>query len=140
MVIAPAERYIVEARFDRAGAHALVNSVRWLDHMRGTSQPVSDTMGIITVEGSPATPDYRASFDRLLTDVEVEADIARYRHLFDAPVVHTLTLGMRLSAGGVPTGPLPALINLSLMSGLCNARRDSSCRRRTISAGVLAGA
>lgn len=97
VVIAPAERYIVEARFDRAGTHALVNSVRWLDHMRGTSQAVSDTMGVITVQGSPATPDYRASFNRLLTDVEVEADIARYRKFVDAPVAHTLTLGMRLT-------------------------------------------
>ena len=97
IVIAPAERYIVEARFERPGAHALVNSVRWLDHMRGTSEAVSDTMGIITVTGEPAIPDHHASFGRLRPDRDVIADVARYRRFVDAPVAHTLTLGMRLT-------------------------------------------
>lgn len=96
IVIAPAERYIVEARFDKPGTYALVNSVRWLDHMRGTSQPVSDTMGTIVVTADRASPDHSASFDSLRVNSEVVSDVERYKAMFDAPLAHTLTLGMKL--------------------------------------------
>jgi suppressor of ftsI len=97
VVIAPAERYIVEARFEQPGTHALVNSVRWLDHMRGTLQPVSDTLGLITVGAETAAPDYRQSFEQLRANADVTDEIDRYRQFVDAPVAHTLTLGMRLT-------------------------------------------
>jgi len=80
-----------------AGAHALVNSVRWLDHMRGTLQPVTDTLGIITVTSEQAEPDHRQSFERLRANTDVTAEVARYRQFVTAPVAHTLTLGMRLT-------------------------------------------
>lgn len=97
IVIAPAERYIVEARFEQPGTHALVNSVRWLDHMRGTLQPVSDTLGVITVDTEPATPNYGQSFGQLRANADVTAEVGRYRQFVSAPVAHTLTLGMRLT-------------------------------------------
>jgi FtsP/CotA-like multicopper oxidase with cupredoxin domain len=110
VVIAPAERYVVEARFDEAGDHALVNSVRWLDHMRGTSVPVRDTMGIITVSPARAAPDYRTRFEQLAENAEVVADVARYRQFVDAPVAHTLTLGMRV------TGVTPNIV--AMLTGI----------------------
>lgn len=95
VVIAPAERYIVEARFDTPGSYAMVNSVQWLDHMRGSVRPVVDTMGTITVSETAVRPDLRAPFARLRTNRDVQAEVAPFRRHFARPVDHTLTLGMR---------------------------------------------
>ncbi|MBC7896657.1 MAG: multicopper oxidase domain-containing protein [Cytophagaceae bacterium] len=97
VVMAPAERYILEARFDRPGRHALLNSVRWLDHMRGTATPVDDTLGTIEVTPEAATPDLAASFARLRAHPEVSAEVARYRTFAGREPDHVLTLGMRLN-------------------------------------------
>src|SRR6185437_155753 len=49
VVIAPAERYIVQVRFDRPGKVALVNRVRGLDHLYGRFFAETDTLGLIQV-------------------------------------------------------------------------------------------
>ena len=97
VVLAPAERYVVEARFDRAGAVQLLNSVRWLDHMQGTARPVDDTLGVVTVEPAPARPDHRAAFEGLRAHPEVTAEVARYRRRAPVAPDHVLTLGLRLT-------------------------------------------
>ncbi|HET8712621.1 MAG TPA: multicopper oxidase family protein, partial [Gemmatimonadales bacterium] len=56
VVIAPAERYIVNVRFDRPGQYALVNRVQGLDHLFGRFYPEVDTLGIITVSRDQAPP------------------------------------------------------------------------------------
>lgn len=104
VVIAPAERYIVEARFDSAGHFPLVNSVQWLDHMRGSVTPAVDTMGVVTVDDASATPNLAASFGRLRTNREVRDELLPMRRHFARPVDHTLTLGLRL------TGLSPAMV------------------------------
>ena len=104
IVIAPAERYIVEARFDSVGRHALTNNVQWLDHMRGSVVPAVDTLGVVTVVEGPAAPDDSAPFNRLRRNTESVREIARYRKAFDRPVDHTLTTGLRL------TGLSPAMV------------------------------
>lgn len=97
VVIAPAERYIVEARFDSAGHFPLVNSVQWLDHMRGSVVPAVDTMGMVTVDDAPATPSLAGAFRALRTNREVQEELAPMRRHFARPVDHTLTLGLRLT-------------------------------------------
>jgi FtsP/CotA-like multicopper oxidase with cupredoxin domain len=52
-VIAPSERYVVEASLDRPGTYALVNRVRGIDRMTGRFFAEVDTVGIVTVRGSP---------------------------------------------------------------------------------------
>ncbi|MCC6931099.1 MAG: multicopper oxidase family protein [Gemmatimonadaceae bacterium] len=104
VVIAPAERYIVEARFDAPGEYAMVNAVQWLDHMRGSVRPAVDTMGMITVGRTAAHPDLGASFATLRSNRDVQEEIAPFRRFFDRPVDHTLTLGMRT------TGLSPAMV------------------------------
>lgn len=104
VVMAPAERYIIEAQFDTAGSYALMNSVQWLDHMRGTVRPAVDTMGTITVSERAARPDLRASFAQLRTNREVQQELAPFLRHFDRAVDHTLTLGMRT------TGLSPAMV------------------------------
>lgn len=112
VVIAPAERYVVEARFDRAGAHPLLNSVRWLDHMQGTATPVDDTLGTVTVEDAPARPDHAAAFARLRAHPEVTAEVAPWRRLASRPPDHTLTLAMRLA--GVTPGTVAMLTGIAV--------------------------
>jgi suppressor of ftsI len=61
VVIAPAERYVVDARLERPGRYALVNRVRGIDRVTGRFFPEVDTLGVLTVRGpratsSPATP------------------------------------------------------------------------------------
>ncbi len=83
VVLAPAERYVVEARFDRPGSFILQNAIQAIDHYRGEFEPQVDTLGTITVEPSPATPDYAAAFATLRSNREVSADIEPYRRYFD---------------------------------------------------------
>jgi suppressor of ftsI len=78
VVLAPAERWIVDARFERAGDAAIVNRVQAIDHGRGLFFPEVDTLGVVTVGDEPASPDFSASFQQLRTNRDVVADIARY--------------------------------------------------------------
>ncbi len=56
VVMGPAERYVVQVRFDRPGRVALVNRVRSIDHLFGRYFSEVDTLGVITVEGDPVAP------------------------------------------------------------------------------------
>ncbi|MEO6443872.1 MAG: multicopper oxidase family protein [Gemmatimonadaceae bacterium] len=106
VLIAPAERYVVEARFDLAGKFAMTSDVQWLDHMRGTVAPAVDTLGMITVSGERASPALGAAFATLRRSAAVSRDLAPYRRFFDRPVDHELTTGLRL------TGVSPSLMGM----------------------------
>jgi len=56
VVIGPAERYVVQVQFTRPGRVALVNRIRAIDHMFGRYFSETDTLGIVTVGGAPASP------------------------------------------------------------------------------------
>lgn len=56
VVIAPAERYVVNVRFDRPGRYALENRVQALDHIFGRFFPEVDTLGTVAVSGDAAPP------------------------------------------------------------------------------------
>jgi suppressor of ftsI len=105
VVIAPAERYIVEARFDRAGTIALVNHVQAIDHMGGRYFTEVDTLGLITVDAAPPRP--AAAFETLRTNRDVIADIDHYRPHFSRPPDRTLVL--TLTVGDLPFGLVQAL-------------------------------
>jgi suppressor of ftsI len=92
VVIAPAERYVVHVRFDRAGRYALLNQVRGLDHLNNRFFTETDTLGVVHVSSEAAAPDLAASFPVLRADTAVAADIDRYRTYFDRPPDKTLVL------------------------------------------------
>ncbi len=100
VVIAPAQRYIVEARFEEAGTYALANRIQAIDHFRGEFYPRTDTLGTIRVTGSVASEDHGAAFEHLRANPEVSADIEPYRKHFDRPIDHHLVLSTR--AGNLP--------------------------------------
>ena len=98
IVMAPAERYIVEARFDSVGTYAITNRVQAVNHTVGTFFPEVDTLGWVHVDPSDAvTADQArrlADFDDLRTHTEVVQDIDRYRSRFDGPAEKELVLTM----------------------------------------------
>ena len=98
VVIAPAERYVVEVRFDRPGRYALVNAIQAINHYVGEFEPQVDTLGIITVSSIPATPSYAKQFNTLRANTAVSRDIDRFRRYFDKPPDKTLTLTVATNA------------------------------------------
>jgi FtsP/CotA-like multicopper oxidase with cupredoxin domain len=65
VVIAPAERYVVEAQFEAGGSAALVNRVRAIDHLYARFLSEVDTLGMVAVEGPHASPDLAMTFATL---------------------------------------------------------------------------
>ncbi len=98
VVLAPAERYIVEVHFDSAGQYAMVNKVQAINHFRGEFEPEVDTLGIVTVDPAAARPDLGTQFATLRRYDGVSRDIDRYRPYFDKPPDKTLTLTVRTSS------------------------------------------
>jgi FtsP/CotA-like multicopper oxidase with cupredoxin domain len=62
IVIAPAERYVVDVRFERTGRFALVNQVQGLDHIFGRFFPEVDTLGTIRVSEERVYPNPGGAF------------------------------------------------------------------------------
>ena len=92
VVIAPAERYVVEVRFDRAGSFAIVNAVQAINHYLGEFAPEVDTLGSITVAAAAGAPDYTRQFSTLRANDAVSRDIEPYRKYFDKAPDKTFTL------------------------------------------------
>ena len=100
VVIAPAERYVVDARFERAGPVALLNRVHALDHLYGRFVPVSDTLGTVTVDDAAASPAVAAAFEQPSVD-----HAARREHdsvLALAGRAPHRTLELRVQFSGLP--------------------------------------
>jgi FtsP/CotA-like multicopper oxidase with cupredoxin domain len=81
VVIAPAERYVVDVRFPAAGRVPLLSRVRAIDHLYGRFFSVSDTLGVIEVRGGrAAAPEFgrlRATAEAGLLDSLVAAHAGR---------------------------------------------------------------
>ena len=98
VVIAPAERYVVEVRFPHAGKYALVNAVQAINHYEGEFRPEVDTMGIVDVGHSAASPDLSQEFATLRDNPAVVKDIDKYRPYFAKQPDKTFTLTVRPGA------------------------------------------
>ena len=107
VVIAPAERYVVEARFDQPGTVALINRVQAIDHTAGSFFAETDTLGQVLVTEVGASPDHSVAFRRLRRNDDVTADIARVRRHFDKAVDRELVLSLRTK--DLPFGLVQAL-------------------------------
>jgi suppressor of ftsI len=97
VVIAPAERYIVDVQFTRPGTVVLANRVRGLDHFFNRFFFESDTLAEVRVSGTAAGPDAGARAARFAVaraDAAAAAGIDPYRRYFGRPPDHTLELTM----------------------------------------------
>ena len=126
VVLAPAERYVVEVLFPRGGVWALTNRVQGINHRQGLFLEETRVLGQVAVSGTasdagptPGTassadaggtaddaarrpPDtvhgHRHDFHTLRTHDDVVADIDRYRHLFDGPPDHELVMTLEVDS------------------------------------------
>ncbi|MEE8129488.1 MAG: multicopper oxidase family protein, partial [Vicinamibacterales bacterium] len=96
MVIAPAERYVVEVRFDEAGEYHVNNQVQAINHRFGTFFPEVDTLGIVRVVDRPTSEDHGPAFDILRENADVIGDIDSYRDRFDDPIDRELLLTLEV--------------------------------------------
>ena len=107
VVIAPAERWIVDARFERPGRYALTNRVRGLDPLGRAPVAVVDTLGWVTIEGAPVAPDLGADFGRLRRHDDLAAAFAGLDSLAGRMPERTLVLS--LAADSLPFGLVQSL-------------------------------
>jgi suppressor of ftsI len=112
VTIVPAERYIVDARFDSAGTFALTNRVQALNNFAGEYAPEVDTLAIVTVDAHPSATSYAKAFETLRTNAEVVADIARFKDAFNKAPDRELELTVNIQ--GLPT-PLVAFMSIDTM-------------------------
>jgi FtsP/CotA-like multicopper oxidase with cupredoxin domain len=110
VVIAPAERYVVDVQFPESGEVALTNRVQALDHMYGTYTAEVDTLGIVHVaKPSVGEPTSAArAFAQLRSNHDVAAELRRYRRYFGQRPQHTLVLDLRV--GNLPR-PVAMMLN-----------------------------
>ena len=97
VVIAPAERYIVDVQFDRPGRFVLANRVRALDHFFNHFFFETDTLATVEVAAARrrgGEAEQAARFAVARTDGAALSDIKRYRRSFSGPPDHTLELTM----------------------------------------------
>ena len=92
VVIAPAERYIVDVRFDRPGKVPLVNRVRGINHLYGRFFDEVDTLVMVEVSAQGAPRSRGGNFGELKPHAEVAAELERYRRGADTAPEKTLIL------------------------------------------------
>jgi FtsP/CotA-like multicopper oxidase with cupredoxin domain len=102
IVIAPAERYIVEVLFDEPGTVTLTNRVQAIDHFLGEFYASVDTLGTIEVSSEATTESHLQAFENLRVNQSVIADIDRFRPYFDRAVDHEVELGVEVGALPLP--------------------------------------
>lgn len=95
VVIAPAERYTVEVRFDEEGDHFLENRVLALDKMTGAFVPRVDALARIEAVGGETSGRADAAFETLREDLALAAEIASLEPRLDREPDRTLHLSMR---------------------------------------------
>lgn len=97
VVIAPAERYVVDVQFPARGSAALVNQVHGIDHLFGRFFRITDTLGRIAISGvAPRWPEFGrtgGAADSTVLDSLVNANAGR-------PPDHALEL--RVEFTGLP--------------------------------------
>ncbi|HZD06334.1 MAG TPA: multicopper oxidase family protein [Longimicrobiales bacterium] len=102
VVIAPAERYVVDVRFPEAGEVAIANTIQAVNHFRGEFYPRVDTLGLVEVADEPATPDLGEAFATLRTNDAVVEDVESFRPWFDRAPDHELVTTVRVQGLPLP--------------------------------------
>jgi suppressor of ftsI len=92
VVIAPAERYVVDVRFAKPGRVAFVNKVIGLDHLFGRFFPIVDTLGVVSVSPERVKPDFGTAFAALRRLPPPFAAVASY---LDRPADQTIVLTLK---------------------------------------------
>ncbi|GMQ81759.1 MAG: hypothetical protein BMS9Abin05_1194 [Rhodothermia bacterium] len=81
--IAPAERYIVDFRFEQEGSYTLVNRIQSINHQLGVFFSEIDTLGTIRVGPNTSEGESLASVPDLRERSDVKQEIDPFRGYFD---------------------------------------------------------
>jgi suppressor of ftsI len=98
VVLAPAERFVVEAHFPDAGSYSLTNHVQGINHRQGVFLGEVTELGTVAVSATRTAVDHSRAFTTLRTNSDVVADIDRYRGQFDRDPDHELLLTLRVDS------------------------------------------
>jgi FtsP/CotA-like multicopper oxidase with cupredoxin domain len=98
VVMAPAERYVVDVLFEEPGSYALVNAIQAINHYRGEFEAQVDTLGTVAVSAAPAQPDLTTAFATMRVNTAVSEEIEKYRPYFDREPDKRLTLTLETNA------------------------------------------
>ncbi len=112
IVIAPAQRYIVDVKFDKPGVYPITNAVQALANFNGEFVAQVDTLGTVVVGDRASASTYGRQFAALRENADVKADIARYRKYFDKPADKELLLSVNMQ--GLPV-PITAFMSVDTM-------------------------
>ncbi len=96
VVIAPAERYVVDVQFREPGEVAIANTIQAINHFRGEFYPRVDTLSIVTVSPEPVATDLSDGFGTLREHAEVVADIDAFRSEFGRPPDYEIETTLRV--------------------------------------------
>jgi FtsP/CotA-like multicopper oxidase with cupredoxin domain len=107
VVIAPAERYVVEVLFEKAGEVPITNSIQAIDGFMGEFRPRVVPLGIVRVEDAAVEESHLVAFENLRVNEDVRSDVEAYRKFFDKPVDRRLELV--LDVENLPTQILQAM-------------------------------
>jgi FtsP/CotA-like multicopper oxidase with cupredoxin domain len=97
VVLAPAERQVVDVEFPRPGRYVLLNRVRALDHLNGRFFPQVDTLGVVQVSPDSGTVTRRPIRWR---DTALARELAAF--VARAPEAEVRTLELGVSFVGLP--------------------------------------
>ena len=108
VVVAPAERYLAEVRFDDPGMVAVENRVRGVDPFYGTIFPDVDTVAFVRVRDTlaPSPPPGTRPFDTLHEDARVRAEVEPLRAHLQREPDHELVLAMEVGEVPFPLRPM----------------------------------
>ena len=96
VIIAPAERYVVDVRFDDPGEVAIANTIQAINHFTGEFYPRVDTLSMVAVAETAADPLISRAFETLREHADVIADIDRFRSYFGREPDHELETTVRV--------------------------------------------
>ena len=102
VVIAPAERYVVDVVFPDEGVVAIANTIQAINHFRGEFYPHVDTLAMVTVAGEPLRDDVTRAHAALREVAAVRAEAEALRAHIGRPPDHTLEATVRVQGLPLP--------------------------------------
>ncbi len=102
VVVAPAERYVVDVSFPEAGHAVIANTIQAINHFRGEFYPHVDTLAAVRVSGPPVQDAIAEAFGTLREYAEVAAETEPLRAHLGRPPDHVLEATVRVQGLPLP--------------------------------------
>lgn len=118
VIIAPAERYIIDVYFEESGTYELLH----------TTPHETYTLGIITVTEQEAAESYTDEFLNDLENPTVQADIAQFEQYFDKPADYELDLTIDMGDFMGAMATMPCHVMGGMVMGDCTPEERAAMR------------